>query len=182
MLQAGCENVALVGRPTVGAGGGVEEVEFVANVEGLDPQRHEIYLQTEAGQNRVVDYHRNTRVLIGGREHPVSDLRIGDRVAMEIRRDSRGHNYTDLIRLRKRNADLADRNRIIALEGRVEQVNGRQGFFELHSQFGGTVRIMLPYNPSRQVEERFDRLRSGDFVRVEGERIGEDRFMLRNFL
>jgi hypothetical protein len=183
MLQSGCEEVALVGRPTVGPGGGIEDIEFVANVEGLDTQHQEIYLQTQEGRTRVVEYHGDTRVIIGGREYPVRDLRVGDRVAMEIRKDSRGQDYADLIRVRKRSSELsrADRNEITTLEGRVEQINGQRGFFEVHSRFGNVVRVMLPYNPPRQLKEKFYRLRSGDYVRVEGERLGDDRLMLRAF-
>jgi len=182
VLQSGCEQVSLVGRPTVGPGPGVKDIELVANVEGLDTRHQEIYLRTDEGRDSVVTYHRDTRVLIDGREYPVRELRTGDRVAMQIREGPRGQDYTDLIRVRDRDRSVASEGTTAIVEGTVERVNGPRGIFELRPRFGAPLRVVLPYNPPRQVEEEFYRIRAGDYVRVEGNMVAEDRLILRAFL
>jgi len=182
VLQSGCEQVSLVRRPAVGPGAGVGDVELVGNVEGLDTRHEEIFLRTDEGRDRVVKYHRGTRVLIDGREYPVRELRTEDRVAMQIREDPRGQDYTDLIHVRFRDHSRVSEGKTTIVEGMVERVNGPRGILELHPRFGAPLRIVLPYNPPRQMEEKFHRIRAGDYVRVEGSMVAEDRLILRAFL
>jgi hypothetical protein len=47
---------------------------------------------------------------------------------------------------------------------------------------GRIVLVTLPYSAPRSVSDRFNRLREGDFVRVEGRFINNDRFELEEFL
>jgi len=100
-VVVGCDNIALVGRPTLGVGSSLEEIEFVAEVESLDTRDRQLYLRTSEGERKVVSYTPATRVIIEGREYPVTDLKSGDRVVMQLHKDSRGNDYTDLIRVRK---------------------------------------------------------------------------------
>jgi len=44
-----------------------------------------------------------------------------------------------------------------------------------------TVVVSLQYNPPRSVSDRFDHLREGDNVRMEGRFLNQDRFELENF-
>jgi hypothetical protein len=44
------------------------------------------------------------------------------------------------------------------------------------------VIVSLPYSPPRTVSDRFNRLREGDQVRVEGRFLNQDRLELENFL
>jgi hypothetical protein len=45
-----------------------------------------------------------------GRVYPVGQLRVGDVVAMQMEKDSRGHPHTHMIRLEKSTGDWAQRS------------------------------------------------------------------------
>jgi hypothetical protein len=125
-----------------------------------------------------------------GREYPVSQLEAGDIVAMQLRRDSRGNSYTDLIRVQEsiqdRNQRRGDISRaatgIQTVDGRVEQVDFQRNSFEMRDQSRERVFVSLPDNARRSDVDRFRALRSGDYVRVEGRFLDRERFELENFL
>jgi hypothetical protein len=58
----------------------------------------------------MVTYSAETRVMYLGRVYPVSQLQIGDIVAMQMGMDSRGNPHTHVIRLEKSSGDWAQRN------------------------------------------------------------------------
>jgi len=53
----------------------------------------------------VVAYGDETRVMYRGHEYPVSQLKIGDIVAMQVEKDSRGKPHTALIRVQESTGD-----------------------------------------------------------------------------
>jgi hypothetical protein len=192
-VSAGCSdnNIALVGRDTLPASA-TQTVpdEFVATVERVNTGSREINLRPNDGGTRVVGYSTDTRVMYRGREYPVSQLEAGDIVAMQLRQDSRGNSYTDLIRVQE---SIQDRNQsrgdvaspgrgIQTLDGRVEQLDFQDSSFEIRDQSRDRVIVSLPYNARRSDVDRFRALRSGDYVRVEGRFVDRERFELENFL
>jgi hypothetical protein len=46
----------------------------------------------------------------------------------------------------------------------------------------GKVVVYVAFNAPRPVSDRFNRLRNGDYVRIEGRGVSADRFDLENFL
>ena len=182
--SAGCESIALVGRPTLELG----QDEFVAEVERLDTSSREIHLRPNNSRTRVVGYSADARVVFRGREYPVARLEGGDIVVMQLRQDSRGNSYTDLIRVQESSRDW-DRGGITrsgtglqTVDGRVEQVDLQRSSFEIRDQSRERVFVSLPYNAQRSDVDRFRALRVGDYVRVEGRFLDRDRFELENFL
>jgi hypothetical protein len=192
-VSAGCSdsNFALVGRETVPASA-TQTVpdEFVATVERVNTGSREIDLRANDGRARMVGYSTDARVMYRGREYPVSQLEAGDIVAMQLRQDSRGNSYTDLIRVQEsvqdrnqRRGDAASPGRgILTLDGRVEQLDFQRSSFEIRNQSRERVIVSLPYNARRSDVDRFRALRSGDYVRVEGRFLDRERFELENFL
>ena len=108
---AGCSgNTALVGRDSLP--GRVDQSarsEIVRTVERVDTGASEIYLRPSAGHPGMVTYSAETRVMYLGRVYPVSQLRVGDIVAMQMEEDPRGHPHTHRIRLEKSTGDWAQR-------------------------------------------------------------------------
>ncbi len=176
-FSSGCESVALVGRPTLPLEAGTAEIELVGQVDGLDLGERIIFIATRTGERRRVRYDAGTRVLIAGREYPVTGLRVGDRVTLQLFTDERGNTYTDLVRVRSDSHTTAG-----ILEGRVERTRTDLGFLEVRSPSGELTRVYLPYNPTQVLNEAFRRIRTGHFVRVEGSYIGDGRFELVAFL
>jgi len=183
-VSAGCEGIALVGRPALELG----QDEFVAEVERLDTSSREIHLRPNNSRTRVVGYSADARAVYRGREYPVARLERGDIVVMQLRQDSRGNSYTDLIRVQESSRDW-DRdgiarygNGIQTVDGRVEQVDVQRSSFEIRDQSRERVFVSLPYNARRADVDRVRALRAGDYVRVEGRFLDRDRFELENFL
>ncbi len=136
----------------------------------------------------VVAYNTDTRVIYRGREYPVTQLEAGDIVAMQLKQDSRGNSYTDLIRVQE---SIRDQGRggitrpgtgIQTVDGRVERVDFQRSSFEIRGQSGERIFVSLPYTARRSDVDRFRALRAGDYVRVEGRFLDRERFELESFI
>ena len=192
-VSAGCSdnNFALIGRDTLPdrASQPVQD-EIVATVERINTGSRQIGLRPNDGRTRVVGYSTDTRVMYRGREYPVSQLEAGDVVAIQLRQDSRGNSYTDLIRVQEsiqdRDQRRGDTSRsstgIQTVDGRVEQVDFQRNSFEMRDQSRERVLVSLPDNARRSDVDRFRGLRSGDYVIVEGRFLDRERFELEGFL
>jgi hypothetical protein len=186
-VSVGCsENIALVGRPTLQ----LDQEEIFAEIDRVDTASRKIHLRPEDGGNRVVGYSADARVLYRGREYPIAHLERGDKISMQLKQDSRGNSYTDLIRVqesirdRDQNRSATDRPEtgIQTVDGRVGQVDFQRNSFEIRDQSRESVLVSLPYNARRSEADHFRTLRPGDYVRVEGRFTSNDRFELESFL
>ena len=183
---AGCHELGHVDGP--GDYGGIfGNNDLVGEVRNVDTRAREIELRTEAGRRESVRYDDNTRVIYRQREYTVSNLEPGDYIAARVRQDrNRGH-FTDYITVRESAQDRGgytgrSGGRLDRLEGTVEYIDSRRGTFEVRSRNGRSVLVNLPFNTSRADRERFDRLREGDSVRLEGSYVNQDRFDFEAFL
>jgi hypothetical protein len=186
-VSVGCsDNIALVGRPTLQ----LDQDELFAEIDRVDTSSRKIHLRPDDSRNRVVGFSADARVLYHGREYPIAQLESGDKVSMQLKQDSRGNSYTDLVRvhesIRKRNPDLGaaaqPATAMQILDGRVEHVDFQQRSFELSDQSRQSLFVSLPDNARRSDLDRFRALRAGDYVRVEGRFMSNDRFELESFL
>jgi len=164
-IVSGCENIALIGRPTLESRGPPERV--TATIDGVDRQLQELYLLAEGNQHYAVRYLSGTRVTAQGRDYPAADLRAGDRagdrVEVELREGA--------------SAATAIRN----VEGTVERVSLARGVLELRSRSGELLTIYVPDSSSAETRDRFHRVWIGDYVRLEGEQLSESRLELLAF-
>ena len=176
-LLPGCESIALMPRPSVEAPDAAKSV--TATVNGLDHQRREIYLRTGNNQHYVVNYTDGTRVTDRSGDYAVNHLRIGDRVRVELREGTGRRLMADEIRLESAGAPGATGMRTV--EGTVERILPERGFFELRSMNGELLTVYMPESSSAETRSRFNRIRVGDMVRLEGERLSENRLELLAF-
>jgi len=181
----GCmENIALIGRPSIAE----EQNDVQGEVERLDAAARRIYLRSTDGGRPVIVYSDDAKVLLRGREYPVTRLETGDIVAMQVKRNTRGDSYTDLIRVQEQVKDPGRGDatnaapRIQTLSGRVDRVDPRRSSFDLNDQQNQMVSVVLSENARDSDRERLRRLRDGDRVRIEGKFMGRDRFELLSFL
>ncbi len=183
----GCDEMGSLGSPPPGgvyepAG---QEAELEGEIQRVDPRSQEIELQTRDARTRTVRYSSRTRVSYRGQDYSVDDLDPGDIVTMRVQLDRSGNTYADLVIVRQpvqeRGGIVTPGSQTERLEGEVGRVDSQRGFFELRDRYRGTVTVSLPYNPSRYVAERFQTLRSGDYVRVEGRFLNQERFELEGF-
>jgi hypothetical protein len=172
IIQGGCEDVAIIGRPMLDARSR-DNIEFIGTLEESDHSRQELYLRTEGGQSQVLTYTDRTRVVINGKEMPVSRLNRGDVVEVRMHGIGDGRTVADSIRLRE-SGSLGN----TTIEGTVEQVLSDRGVIELRTSSGTLTTVYLPQGSSERTVEEFRRLRPGDFVRLQGVFLGEHQFEL----
>ena len=175
---------ALIGRPTIEEG----QNDVVGEVDRVDLSSRRIYLRPNSGDRRVVAFSADAQVLSRGREYPIARLKPGDLVAMQMKRDSHGDSYADLIRIQeiagsRNEGDVVSSGpRIQTLAGQVQSVNRRDNSFELDNRPGQLVSVLLSQNVRESDKDRFRTLRAGDHVRIEGKFTERDRFELLSFL
>lgn len=177
-LLSGCESIALMPRRSLDAPDPPRTI--TATVNGVDTKLEEIYLRASGNQHYVVNYTQDTRVSDRGRSFPVAELRVGDQVRVDLRENTGRRLYADQIRLES--AGVTNSNiGIRTVEGTVERIVPERGFLELRALNGDLLTVYVPESTSSSTRDRFNRLRVGDQVRLDGERLSEDRLELLAF-
>jgi exosome complex RNA-binding protein Csl4 len=182
LALTGCDELARIGD--LGNYGSLGS-DLVGEVENVDTRAREIQIRTDSGRTSVVRYDDRTQVIYQQRNYSVANLEPGDYVAARVQQDRNGQNYTDTITVREGVQDRGNKRgsgRLDRIEGRVEYVDERRGTFELRDSRNRLIVVAVPFNAPGSVMDRFNRLRTGDFVRIEGRAAGSDRFDLENFL
>jgi hypothetical protein len=189
LVVTGCQELGRIDLP--GVYGGAAASNIVGEVRNIDNRAGQIELRTDSGRNFLVRYDDNTRVTYRQRDYAVSNLEPGDYVAMRAQQDRDGQYFTDLITVKESvqerggysgsSGGSGNVERLAKLEGRVEYVDSRRGTFEIRDRSNRLVVVSLPYNAPRSISDRLDRLREGDYVRMEGRFLNQDRFELEAF-
>jgi len=184
LALAGCHELGHIDG--IGDYGGVGGNDVVGEVEYVDPRSREIEIRTDTGRTAVLRYDDRTQVIYQQRNYAVANLERGDHVAARVQQDRDSRSYTDTITVRESVQDRGSLGggvgRLDRAEGRVEYVDPRRGTFELRDSRNRLIVVSVPFNAPRAVIDRFNRLRAGDSVRIEGRAAGTDRFELENFL
>jgi hypothetical protein len=152
-----------------------------------------------------VSFDERTRVMYRGQSYPVTALERGDQVSMRVA-SAGPPRYVDLISVQQsvqERAGTAGAPGTAApapptpagptgssagslpgqrIEGTVGMIDGQRGLFEVRTRDLGTLVVSLPYNPRGADVERFQRLRSGESVRLSGRLLNAQRFELEHFL
>jgi len=182
---------ACAGLGTVGdvlAGGGVLGLgnEISGEVRQVDTRRQQLQVEVSRGRTERISYDGRTEVVYRQRRYSVRDLERGDVVRVRVAEQRRGELYARRIQLqesvRDRRVGREANVRLQRIDGEVGRIDTRQGWFELRQNRGGTVVVTLPYEPGRGVRDRFRRLRRGDVIRIEGQRLNNSRVELHRFL
>jgi len=179
----GCHELGHVGG--LGDYGGFGSNDVVGEVDYVDTRAREIEIRTDSGRMSVVRYDDKTQVVYQQRNYSVASWERGDYIAARTQQDRDGRIYTDSITVRESVQDRGDKrggNRLDSAEGRVEYVDQRRGTFELRDQRNRLIIVSVAFNSPRPVIDQFNRLRNGDYVRIEGRSVSSERFDLENFM
>lgn len=185
LAATGCNELSQIGG--LGDYGVLGNSDVVGEVEDVDSRAREIEIRTDSGRTAIVRYDDQTQVIYRQRNYSVANLERGDYVAARVQRDRDGRDFADTITVResvqeRSGSGRQTQSRVDRLEGRVEDVDPRRGTFDLRDSRNRVITVSVAFNAPRSVKDRFDRLRSGDYVRIEGRAAGSDRFDLENFL
>ena len=185
LVLTGCAELSQIGFP--GDYGNWGESDLVGEVRDVDTRARQIELSTDAGRKFLVRYDNNTRVSYRQRDYAVANLEPGDYVAVRAQPDRDGRYFTDLITVKESVQERGGYGgvnssgsvgRLEKLDGRVEFVDSRRGTLEIRDRNNRLVVVSLPYNAPRAITDRLNRLREGDYVRMEGRFLNRDRFEL----
>src|SRR5262245_32268160 len=190
LLLSGCAELSQIGFPADYGNWG--ESDLVGEVRDVDTRARQIELNTDAGRKFLVRYDNNTRVSYRQRDYAVANLEPGDYVAVRTQQDRDGRYFTDLITVKESVQErggyggasngTGSTGRLERLEGRVEFIDSRRGTLEIRDRNNRLVVVSLPYNAPRAISDRLNRLREGDYVRMEGRFLSRERFELENFV
>jgi hypothetical protein len=185
LASIGCNELSQIGG--LGDYGVFGNSDVVGEVEDVDNRAREIEIRTDSGQTAVVRYDDQTQVIYRQRNYSVANLERGDYIAARVQRDRDGRDFADTITVRESVQERSGTgrqtgSRLDRLEGRVESVDSRGGTFGIRDSRNRVISVSVAFNAPRSVRDRFDRLRSGDYVRIEGRAAGRDQFDLENFL
>ncbi|HEX2228134.1 MAG TPA: hypothetical protein VHM64_13425 [Candidatus Binatia bacterium] len=183
-------NEARLGQGRLVSDTSLQPGEIRGEIIEIRPAKTEIQVRSDDNRVRVLEYDPvTTRVLYHGRAHNVQELQAGDIIAFQFR--PRGSvEYVDTIRVQEpvqaragsaigRRPAAAPRSEVV--EGTIERIDHARGVFDVKQRNGATVTVALPYNARPSDVDAFRRLRSGDYVTVEGEFINRDNFQLLAF-
>lgn len=151
-------------------------------VQRIDPRYSSIAFQTDDRRSVVFYYNGQTSVRYQNRVYPVQSIQTGDYIEMRSN-DITATNPTaySITVITAANSAGAS-SRLETFEGRVEYIDARGGSFEVRDRNNRIIVVVLPASRSQAVADRFNRLRNGDSVTVEGRFIQQNRFELTNFL
>lgn len=181
-----CSNAGGLGNVLGGVLGTPESSnQLIATVQRVDTRNQQITLQQSNGQTVVVAYDNQTQVVYQNQNYPVTSLEPGDQVTARIQSGNNGSYYTDLVQVTQpvngSATGTTNSANVQSLQGTVRQVNVSNGWFTLDAGSGVLLTVSLPYNPSSTDLNRFQNLRSGDFVRLYGVFINSTRVELQRF-
>jgi hypothetical protein len=156
----------------------------------VDANRQYLQVRMTNGQTANVRFDSRTQVVYGQQAYPVTALERGDEISLRLLQTQQGEPYTDQIVVTRSIQEATGVNQgttsgsrqYMRVEGTVGQIDTRQGVFQIRSQNGGYLWVSLPYNTSSTTVSQFQRLRAGDYVRVGGYMIANDRLELQSFL
>lgn len=155
-------------------------------IQGINTRNQQLQLQQSNGQNLTIGYDNQTQVVYQNQNYPVSSLEYGDRVTARITNANTNNSqyYTDLIQVDRSvssNNGTGSSANVQQFEGSARNIDRTNGTFQITGSNYGTLVVTLPYNPRQTDVNRFNNLRSGDYVRIYGVLLNNNRVELRQF-
>jgi outer membrane lipoprotein SlyB len=163
-------------------GGGTESGQLTGTVQGVDTRYQQITIQQSNGQSVAVRYDNQTQVVYQNQNYPPTSLEYGDRVTARIQANGNSY-YTDYVQVDQsvRGTGGGTSSNVQLLQGTVRQIDRSNGVFTVDVSNSNTLTVTLPYNANSSDINRFNNLRSGDFVRFYGTFLTSSRVELRQF-
>jgi Cu/Ag efflux protein CusF len=165
-------------------GGGQQQQsgQLTGTIRAVNANNQQITIQQSNGQSVAVYYDNQTQVVYQNQRYSVSNLEYGDRVTASVRQVQNGY-YTDYVQVDQSvstSGGSGASGNVQSIQGNVRQIDSRNGLFTVDSG-NGLVTVAMPYNPRSSDVNRFQNLRSGDFVRFYGVYLNNSRVELRQF-
>lgn len=163
-------------------GGGAQSSQLSGTIRGVDTRAQQIAIQQSNGQTVPVYYDNQTQVVYQNQNYSPTALENGDRVTARIQANGSQY-YTDYVQVDQSvNSSVGgSTGNVQLLQGTVRQIDVRNGVFTVDVNNNATLTVTMPYNPTTSDVNRFNALRSGDFVRFYGTYLSSSQVQLRQF-
>ena len=182
-VVSACSSLGSVGDILGGVlGGGAGQVS--GTVRGVNTQSSFLTLQQSNGQDVDLQFDNQTRVVYQNQTYTVTSLDPGDQVSARVQQLQTGGYYTDsivVVQPVNNPGGSVNTGTVQNLQGTVRQIDRTNGLFTVDAGSGVIITVSLPYNASSTTVQRFNSLRSGDFVRFQGVYVNQTRVELRQF-
>lgn len=165
-------------------GGGATAV--AGTIRGVNTSTQQISLQQTNGQTVALGFDANTKVVYQGRTYTPTALESGDQVTARVTTTQSNTYYTDSIEVTQPAAGSTTNTggasgTVQTLQGTVQQIDRTNGWFTIAAGTNVVLTVSMPYGASSTDVQRFQSLRSGDFVRFSGVYLNNSRVELRSF-
>jgi len=190
LTAAAAGTLALAACSQVGSLGGIlgsvlgTGNQVSGTVQYVDTRNQQLSLQDNSGQNVALQYDGNTRVVYQNRAYPVTSLDPGDQVNAYVQQVQNGGYYADsvvVVQPASGTSTGTTSGNVQSLQGTVRALDRNNGLFTVDVGNGSVLTVTLPYNANSTDVNKFNALRSGDYVRFYGVYVTTTRVELRQF-
>jgi len=166
----------------LGGSGANQSGQLSGTIRGVDTRSQQIAIQQSNGETVGISYDNQTQVVYQNQNYSPTSLENGDRVTARVQANGNSY-YTDYVQVDQsvNGTTTGSTSNLQQLQGTVRQVDRRNGVFTVEVSNGYTLTVAMPYNPSSNDANRFNNLRSGDFVRFYGTYLNSTQVQLRQF-
>lgn len=182
-LLSACQGMGGIGDILGGVlGGGGSQVN--GTVRSVNTQSQFLTLRQSNGQDVDLQFDNQTRVVYQNQAYSVTALDPGDQVAARVQQLQTGAYYTDsivVVQPVNSTGGAVGGGAVQSLQGTVRQIDRDNGLFTVDAGGNVTLTVSLPYNATSTTVQRFNNLRSGEYVRFQGVYISQTRVELRQF-
>lgn len=181
-LSACAGNLGNVLGSVLGGGTG-QSNQLSGTIRGVDSRSQQISIQASNGQTVPVAYDNQTQVVFQNQNYSPTALEYGDRVTARVQANGNSY-YTDYIQVDQSvsgSGSATTSGNVQLLQGTVRQIDRQNGVFTMDMNGSNTLTVTLPNNVTTSDVNRFNSLRSGDFVRFYGAYLNNAQVQLRNF-
>lgn len=161
-------------------GGQAQSGQLSGTIRGVDQRSQLISIQQSNGQTVPVAYDNQTQVVYQNQNYSPTSLENGDRVTARVQANGNSY-YTDYVQVDQSVNGAGSSSNLQQLQGTVRQVDRRNGVFTVDVNNYNTLTVTLPSSLSSSDVNRFNNLRSGDFVRFYGTFLNRTQVQLRQF-
>lgn len=162
---------------------GTQPAEVGATVQGVDTRGQIISVAQSNGQSLALYYDSRTKVVYQNQLYPVTSLERGDQVVARLQDNGNNGYYTDSIVVTQPvngSTNTAPTN-VQSLQGTVQRIDRNAGSFVVDAGGGAQLTVTLQYRANSADVNRFNSLRTGDYVRFYGVFLNNNRVELRQF-
>lgn len=185
--SAACSGMGNVGDILGSVLGGGAGQQVAGTVQSVDTRNQQLSLRQSNGQNVALAFDNQTAVIYQNRAYSVTSLESGDQVQAKVQQLQNGGYYTDSVWVTQPvqgsggTTTTGGSQNVQSLSGSVRSIDRSGGTFTLDVGNNTVLTVSMPYNASSTDVNKFNAMRTGDYVRFYGVYLNATRVELRQY-